>query len=72
MGSAIFWLIVAICAFAIDILTSNFCFVLFSIGAVVAAICGALGVPFSNANNNFCHNKYNIISSWISVVKEKI
>jgi len=46
MGSAVFWLIVAICAFAIDVLTSNFCFMLFSIGAVVAAICRALGVPF--------------------------
>ena len=46
MGSAVFWLIVAICAFAIDVLTSNFCFMLFSIGAVIAAICGALGVPF--------------------------
>lgn len=46
LGSAVFWLLVAICAFAIDILTSNFCFMLFSIGAVVAAICGVLGVPF--------------------------
>jgi len=46
MGFAVFWLIIAICAFTIDILTSNFCFMLFSIGAVVAAICGALGVPF--------------------------
>lgn len=46
LGSAVFWLIVAICAFAIDILTSNFCFMLFSIGAVVAAICAVLGVPF--------------------------
>lgn len=46
MGSAVFWLIIAICTFAIDVLTSNFCFMLFSIGAVVAAICGALGVPF--------------------------
>ena len=46
MGSAVFWLIVTICAFAIDVLTSNFCFMLFSIGAVIAAICGALGVPF--------------------------
>jgi membrane protein implicated in regulation of membrane protease activity len=45
MGSAVFWLIIAICAVAIDILTSNFCFMLFSIGAIVAAICGALGVP---------------------------
>lgn len=44
MGSAVFWLIIAICAVAIDILTSNFCFMLFSIGAIVAAICGALGV----------------------------
>jgi len=46
MGSAVFWLIIAIFTFAIDVLTSNFCFMLFSIGAVVAAICGALGVPF--------------------------
>lgn len=46
MGSAVFWLLIAICAFAIDVLTSNFCFMLFSIGAVVAAVCGALGVPF--------------------------
>jgi membrane protein implicated in regulation of membrane protease activity len=46
MGLAVFWLIIAVCAIAIDILTSNFCFVLFSIGAIVAAICGILGVPF--------------------------
>ena len=46
MGAVLFWLVIAICAIAIDILTSNFCFVLFSIGAIVAAICGALGVPF--------------------------
>ena len=46
MGYAVFWLIIAIVVFGIDILTSNFCFMLFSIGAIVAAICGALGVPF--------------------------
>lgn len=46
MGGIIFWLIIGICAIAIDILTSNFCFVLFSIGAVVAAICAAIGIPF--------------------------
>lgn len=46
MGLAVFWLIVAICVFAIDILTSNFCFMLFSIGAVAAAICSILGIPF--------------------------
>lgn len=46
MSLLIFWLIVAICAFIIDVLTSNFCFVLFSIGAIVAAICGAFGMPF--------------------------
>lgn len=46
MGLAIFWLAIAIFAFVIDILTSNFCFVLFSIGAIVAAICGALGISF--------------------------
>lgn len=46
MGTVIFWLVIAACAFAIDILTSNFCFMLFSIGAIAAAICGALGIPF--------------------------
>ena len=46
MGQVVFWLIIVICAIAIDILTSNFCFVLFSIGAIVAAICATLGVSF--------------------------
>ena len=46
MSYVVFWLIIAIVVFGIDILTSNFCFMLFSIGAIVAAICGALGVPF--------------------------
>lgn len=46
MGLAVFWLTIVVFAIAIDILTSNFCFVLFSIGAIVAAICGILGVPF--------------------------
>lgn len=40
----IFWLIVAIAVFAIDVLTSNFCFVLLSIGGIAAAIASALGV----------------------------
>jgi len=44
IGLVIFWLIIAICAVAIDVLTSNFCFMLFAIGAIVAAICGTLGV----------------------------
>lgn len=47
MGSVVFWLIIAVFAFAIDVLTSNFCFMLFSIGAIAAAICGALGVSFT-------------------------
>lgn len=43
-GQVVFWLIIVVCAFAIDILTSNFCFMLFSVGAIAAAICGVLGV----------------------------
>lgn len=43
-GIVIFWLIVIICAFAIDILTSNFCFMLLSIGAIGALICEVLGI----------------------------
>ncbi|MFL0163686.1 NfeD family protein [Candidatus Clostridium helianthi] len=46
MGAAVFWLVIAICVFAIDILTSNFCFTLFAVGAVVAAVCGVMEVPF--------------------------
>lgn len=46
MGWVIVWLIIAIVAGAIDVLTSNFFFVLFSIGSIVAAICAGLGVSF--------------------------
>ena len=46
MGPTVFWLVVAICSIVIDVMTSSFFFVLFSIGAVVAAICGVFGVPF--------------------------
>lgn len=46
MLPTVFWLVIAIGSIVIDILTSNFLFVLFSIGAIIAAICGALGVPF--------------------------
>lgn len=44
-GLVVFWLIVAICVIVVDILTSSFCFMLFSIGAVGAAICSSLGLP---------------------------
>ena len=44
-GLVVFWLIVAFAVIAIDIMTSNFCFMLFSVGAVAAAICGTLGLP---------------------------
>lgn len=43
-GLIVFWLIVAICVIAIDILTSNFCFMLFSVGAIGAAIGSAIGL----------------------------
>lgn len=46
MGPTVFWLVVAICSVIVDVMTSSFFFVLFSIGAVVAAICGVFGVPF--------------------------
>lgn len=46
MGPTVFWLVVAICSVVVDAMTSSFFFVLFSIGAVVAAICGVFGVPF--------------------------
>lgn len=46
MGSVIFWLLVAIGVFFLDVLSSSFFFVLFSIGAIVAAICAVFGLTF--------------------------
>ena len=46
MLGVIIWIIVVIAGVAIDILTSNFFFVLFSIGAIFAAIASAIGIPF--------------------------
>lgn len=53
-GLIIFWLIVAICVSAIDILTSNFCFMLFSVGAIGAAIASALGLSVMMQIIIFC------------------
>ena len=44
MGWVIMWLVIVLIAGLIDILTSNFFFVLFSIGAIASAICAGLGV----------------------------
>lgn len=46
MGLVVFWLLVAIGAFLLDVLSSSFFFVLFSIGAILSAICGIFDVPF--------------------------
>lgn len=46
MGSVILWLLVVIGAFLLDLLSSSFFFVLFSIGAIVAAICAVIGLEF--------------------------
>lgn len=42
-GLVVFWLIITFCVIAIDVLTSNFCFVLFSVGAIGAAVGVVLG-----------------------------
>lgn len=42
MESVIIWILVGIGVFAIDILSSSFCFVLLSAGAVAAAICASM------------------------------
>ena len=43
MGAVIIWIFMAIGAFVVDILSSNFCFVLLSAGAIAAAICASVG-----------------------------
>lgn len=44
MGEVIIWILVAVFVIAIDIFTSSFIFMWFSIGALVAAILSLLGV----------------------------
>lgn len=46
MGAVILWLLIAIGVFLLDVLSSSFFFVLFSIGAIIAAICAVIGLAF--------------------------
>lgn len=46
MAPAVFWLVVAVCSIVLDVMTSSFFFAMFSIGAVISAICATLGVSF--------------------------
>ena len=46
MIQVILWLLVAIGVFLLDVLSSSFFFVLFSIGAIVAAICAVFQITF--------------------------
>lgn len=47
MGSVITWILIAIGMFVIDILSSNFCFVLLSAGAIAGAICASMGASLA-------------------------
>lgn len=47
MGAAIFWLITGAVVFAIDVLTSNFCFVLLAAGSIAAAIGAGAGLEMT-------------------------
>ncbi len=46
MNAIIFWIIIAAVAIIIDIVTSNFLFVWFSVGAIVAMIGSFIGLSF--------------------------
>lgn len=47
ISTAIFWIIVCIIVIAVDILTSNFLFSWFAVGALLALIASATGVEFT-------------------------
>lgn len=47
MASTIFWLIVAVGAFALDVITSSFLFVWFTLGGLAAIIANFLGANFT-------------------------
>lgn len=46
MATTIFWLIVAIGAFALDVITSSFLFVWFTLGGLAAIVANLLGASF--------------------------
>lgn len=46
MSAVIFWIIIAAIAIGVDIITSNFLFAWFTVGAIVAMIADLLGVSF--------------------------
>ncbi|AOR23128.1 NfeD family protein [Clostridium taeniosporum] len=46
MGSIVFWIIIAVAAFVMDIFTSSFLFVWFSIGAIASIFAAGLKVSF--------------------------
>lgn len=46
MSAVIFWIIIAAIAIGIDIITSNFLFAWFTVGAIAAMIADLIGVPF--------------------------
>lgn len=46
MSAVIFWIVIAAIAIGIDIITSNFLFVWFTVGAIAAMIADLIGIPF--------------------------
>ncbi|MGG7142660.1 NfeD family protein [Clostridium nigeriense] len=46
MSAVIFWIIIAAIAIGIDIITSNFLFVWFTVGAIAAMIADLIGISF--------------------------
>lgn len=47
MNAVFFWIIIAVIAVVVDIATSNFLFVLFTVGAIAAMIANFIGISFS-------------------------
>ena len=71
MTITVLWIVIAIIAGIVDALTSSFFFFLFSIGAFIAAVCNALGMPFLYQIIIFAVISILLISFVYPIIKKK-
>jgi membrane protein implicated in regulation of membrane protease activity len=71
-SSLILWIVVAAAALAIDIITSSFLFIWFTIGGIVAIVLSMLDVPFSIQLITFIAVSAGLMAVGYPIVKKTI
>lgn len=71
-GSLVLWIIVAVVALVIDMITSSFLFIWFTIGGIVAIILSMFDVPFSTQLIVFIGVSASLMAVGYPIVKKSI